>query len=215
MDKDLQETWDILADSWNNIRAWPYPEVKEFTETIDKGLVVDVACGNCRNLLPFTKKGLSCIGIDFSKGMVREAKKYTKRKGMKVNLILGDLTKLPLKENVASTVIYTSSITHLRTKKERLKSLEETKRIGKNNFRMILSIWNRWQLKFLWKLLKAFLFSKYPNVYVDWNYHGVIHKRFYHLYSKTEMLKDLEKVGLKSEKMIKDNHGGIWFWVRG
>ncbi|MBD3156085.1 MAG: methyltransferase domain-containing protein, partial [Candidatus Aenigmarchaeota archaeon] len=174
----------------------------------------DIACGNCRNLLPPTKKGLSCVGIDFSKGMIKEGKKYAKKRGMKINLIIGDLTNLPLKENIASTIIYTSSITHLRTKKERLKSLKEVKRIGKTDLRMILSIWNRWQPKFLWKLLKAFLFGRYPNVYVDWNYHGATHKRFYHLYSKNEMLKDLKKVGLKSEKIIKDDHGGIWFWVR-
>jgi ubiquinone/menaquinone biosynthesis C-methylase UbiE len=214
MDKYLQETWDILADSWTNVRAWPYPEVKGFSKKVEKGLVVDIACGNCRNLLPFTKKSLPCVGMDFSRGMIKEAKKYAKRKNMKIDLIIGDLTNLPFKEDVASTIIYTSSITHLRTKKERLKSLEESKRIGKEDFRMILSIWNRWQLKFLWKLLKAFLFGKYPNVYVDWNYHGVIHKRFYHLYSKKEMLKDLEKVGLKTERIIKDDHGGIWFWVR-
>jgi len=214
MDKDLQQVWDELADSWTNLRAWPYPEVKEFAGTAEEGLVVDIACGNCRNLLPFTKKSLPCVGIDFSKGMIREAKKYAEKNNMDINLVLGDLTNLPLKENLALTVIYTSSISHLRTKRERVKSLEEAKRIGKRDFRMILSIWNRWQLRFLWKLFKAFFFGKYPNVYVDWNYHGVIHKRFYHLYSKNEMMRDLEKTGFRVEKIIKDDHGGIWFWIK-
>jgi ubiquinone/menaquinone biosynthesis C-methylase UbiE len=211
MDKDLQELWDRLADSWTNVRAWPYPEVKEFAKTT-KGLVIDVACGNCRNLLPFKER--KCIGIDFSKGMIREAKKYTKKKGIDAHLVLGEATQLPVKDNTAFTIIYTSSISHLRTKIERMKSLEETKRVGKRGFRMIISIWNRWQLRFLGKLIKSYLFGKYPNVYIDWNYHGIIHKRFYHLYTKRELKKELEQIDLKVEKVSKDTHGGIWVWVR-
>jgi len=211
LDKDLQKTWDTLADSWNNFRNRPYPEVEEFSKIANKGLVIDIGCGNCRNLLPFTNN--ACVGLDFSKGMIREAKKYTKKKGIKVNLILGEVTQLPLKNNIASAIIYTSTISHLRTKEERLNSLKETKRIGKKDFRMILSIWNRWQLKFLWKLIKGYFFGGYSNVYVDWNYHGMIHKRLYHLYTKNEMKGELKQLNLKIEKISKDKHGGIWFWV--
>ncbi len=213
MDRDLQKTWDTLADSWTNIRAWPYPEVKEFSKNVDKGLVVDIGCGNCRNLLSFSKN--NCVGLDFSKGMIKQAKKYIKKRKIRVNLVIGDIAQLPVKDNIASTIIYTSTISHLRTREERLKSLEGVKRIGKKNFRMILSIWDRWQKKFIWKLIKSYFFGKYPNVYIDWNYHGVIHKRFYHLYSKKEMENDLKEVDLKVEKTSKDKHGGIWFWVRG
>lgn len=212
MNKDLQKTWDILADSWTNLRVWPYPEVKEFSKNTNKGLVVDIGCGNCRNLLPFSEKN-PCVGIDFSRGMIKESKKYIKKRNMKVSLVIGDIAKLPIKNNVASTVIYTSTISHLRAKRERLESLEETKRIGKKDFRMVLSIWNRWQKKFIWKLIRSYFFGKYPNVYVDWNYHDKIRKRFYHLYTKREMGKDLKQVGLKVEKISKDKHGGIWFWV--
>lgn len=215
MDKKLQQVWDTLADSWTNVRAWPYPEVREFSQKIKKDLLIDVACGNCRNLLPFKEKNIELLGIDFSKGMIKEAKKYCKKKGIKTSFIIGEITQLPIKNNVASTIIYTSTISHLRTKKERLKSLEEVKRISKKDFRMILSIWNRWQRKFIWKLVKSYFFGEYPNIYVDWNYHDVIHKRFYHLYTKKEMENDLKEVGLKIEKISKDNHGGIWFWVTG
>ena len=132
--------------------------------------------------------------------MIREAKKYTRKKRMKVSLVLGDITKLPIKNYIASTIIYTSTISHLRSKKERINSLEEIKRIGKKNFKIILSIWNRWQIKFLWKLVKSFFSGKYPNVYIDWNYHGKKHKRFYHLYTKKEIEKELKQMNLKIEK---------------
>ena len=211
MDKELQQVWDTLSDSWTNVRAWPYPEVREFSRNISNGLVIDIACGNCRNLLPF--KNIECVGMDFSKGMIREAKKYIKKNGMKVNLVIGEATKLPFKQNISTTVIYTSSISHIRKKEDRIKSLEEIKRIGKKNFKMIISVWNRWQVRFIWKLIKSYFFGDYPNVYVDWNYHGVIHKRFYHLYTQREMESDLKKIELKVEKTNKDKHGGIWFWV--
>jgi len=211
LDKDLQKTWDTLSDSWNNLRNRPYPEVKEFSGTTKKGLVVDIGCGNCRNLIPFSEN--KCIGMDFSKGMIKEAKKYCEKNQIKVDFILGEVNRLPLKNNVASTIIYTSTISHLRSKEQRIESLKETKRIGKKGYKMIISIWNRWQKRFIWKLLKNYFFGKYPNIYVNWNYHGNIHKRFYHLYTKKELVKELNQLNLKIEKTSKDEHGGIWFWV--
>ena len=80
------------------------------------------------------------------------------------------------------------------------------KRVG---IKILMSEWKRWQPRFIWQLIKSFFFSHFADVYVDWNYHGKIYKRFYHLYTKKELEDDLKEVGLKIEKIWYDG-GNIW-----
>ena len=210
MDENLRSVWDRIADSWTNLRPRPEPNVLEFSKDC-KGLVVDIGCGNCRNLIPFKGK---LVGIDFSKNMVKEAKKFCERRDMNVFLVIGDAVNLPIKDGVANCIIYTSVISHIKKREDRIRSLEEVRRVAKVDAKIILSIWNRWQKRFFLKLIISFLKGEYPNVYVDWNYHGKVYKRFYHLYTKSEMKKDLEEVGFIIERIFKDKKGGIWFLVR-
>ncbi|MEM5793061.1 MAG: methyltransferase domain-containing protein [Candidatus Aenigmatarchaeota archaeon] len=209
MDEELRDVWDTIADSWNNLRSKPQPEVVDFSRKYS-GLVVDIGCGNCRNLISFKGK---LVGIDFSKKMILEAKKFCEKRGVEVYLVIGDATNLPLKDSIADVIIYTSVISHLKKRDERLKSLKEIKRAGKDGFISILSIWNRWQMRFVWKLILGLFKGTYPDVYVDWNYHGKKYKRFYHLYTKKEMERDLKEVGFIIEKTFKSK-GGVWFWIR-
>ena len=212
MDKEIRKTWDTISDSWTNLRVKPEEEILKFSKKSENGIVVDLGCGNCRNLVPF--KGKTLVGIDFSKSMIREAKKYCKKNGLEVSFIIAEVSKLPLKNKIANTIIYASTISTIKEKSDRIKSLEEIKRVGKDGFKMILSIWNRWQKRFFWKLFKSFISGKYPNIHVEWNYHGTICKRFYHLYTTREMKKEIIGAGLKIEK-ISRSKGNVWFWVKG
>ena len=78
MDKDLQRVWDTIADSWTNLRVRPWEEVLEFSKDVNEGFVLDIGCGNCRNLVPFVANKIDCVGVDFSKGMIKEAEEYIK-----------------------------------------------------------------------------------------------------------------------------------------
>ena len=72
-EKKIRQVYDTIADSWSNLRVRPLYEVVNFCNSIEnKDLVLDLGCGNCRNLLPFLKRNFKCIGIDFSKGMIKE-----------------------------------------------------------------------------------------------------------------------------------------------
>jgi ubiquinone/menaquinone biosynthesis C-methylase UbiE len=204
-----REVWETLADSWTNLHANPEEEIVNFSKIINKGPVLDLGCGNCRNSLPFLKRKIDCIGLDFSKGMIREAKEFLKKNNLNENLVIGSLDYLPFKKGSFLFVMCIRTLHHLETREFRLKALEEIKRVG---IKILMSEWKRWQLRFIWQLIKSFFSGHFADVYVDWNYHGKIYKRFYHLYTKKELENDLKKSGLKIEKIWYDD-GNTWSLV--
>jgi ubiquinone/menaquinone biosynthesis C-methylase UbiE len=204
-----KKVWNTIADSWTHLRTKPEVEVIRFSKTINKGPILDAGCGNCRNLIPFLLSGYYSIGMDFSKGMIREAKKFLKRKNLKSNLVVGDLVQLPFKKNCCSSIICIRSLHHVNTKESRIESLNEMKRVGK---KILMSEWKRWQFRFFWKLIFSLFKGKFGDVTVDWNYHGKKIKRFHHLYTKEELEEDLNKAELKIDKIWEDK-GNIWCLV--
>ncbi len=199
-----KEVWETIADSWTNLRVKPEKEVIKFSKRINSGPILDIGCGNGRNNIPFLEKKLKCIELDFSKSMIREAKKFLKRRGFNANFIVANATNLPFKSKIFSTIIFVRALPHVKTREERLEALSEIKRVGK---KIIISCWYKWDRKLFWVVLKH-LFSS--DIYVDWNYHGKIYKRFHHLYTKKELKRDLKEVSFKNFKMWDDKRGNIW-----
>jgi ubiquinone/menaquinone biosynthesis C-methylase UbiE len=205
-----REIWEILADSWTNLHTKPEEEVIKFSKRINKGPILEVGCGNCRNSLPFLERKIYCVGLDFSKGMIREAKKLLKKNKLKESLVIGNLVDLPFKKGAFLSIICIRTLHHLETRENRLKALKEIKRVG---IKFLMSGWKRWQLRFFWNLIKSFFSGHFADIYVDWNYHGKIYKRFYHLYSKKELENDLKEIGFKNFKIWDDKRGNIWCYT--
>ncbi len=197
-----REVWDTIADSWSNLRIKPDQEVTEFARDAE-GLTLDVGCGNCRQLLPFLQKGLKCVGVDFSKSMIKQAKKFLAKRKFKVDLVIADVSNLPFKNDSFSDVLYVRTLSSVETKESRLKSLEEVKRVSN---RALITAWKKWHLKFLWDTIKNRFSS---NIYLDWKYHGKVYKRFYHKYTKNELESELKGLGFKIEKIWENEEGNI------
>jgi ubiquinone/menaquinone biosynthesis C-methylase UbiE len=201
-----REVWDTIADSWTNVRVKPEKEVIDFSRKINSGPILDVGCGSCRNSLPFLERNIKCFGLDFSKGMIREAKIFLRRRELKMNFVIADMTNIPFKSKSFLAIIFVRALPHLETRKKRLECLGEVKRVG---IKTIISCWYRWDRRLFWISLKS-LFSN--DVYIDWKYHGKIYKRFHHLYTKKELEEDIKKVRFKIEK-IWVGGGNIWSLV--
>ena len=102
---DQEEIWDKIAESWADNRQKPnYPEIAEFLRN-KKGNILDIGCGNCRNLLAANKSGNSLYGIDFSTSMIKQAEKYCKEHKMDVELKKADVKEIPFKDNFFDAVI--------------------------------------------------------------------------------------------------------------
>ncbi len=201
-----KDVWSTIADSWTNFRTKPEKEVIEFSQ--NSRSVLDLGCGNCRNVVPFLEKNKFCVGLDFSKNMIKEAKIFLSKRKLAAHLIIGNTSKLPFKNNVFSNIVCTRVLHHLESKEMRIESLKEMKRVGEKT---LITVWKKWQNRFFWKLIKNRFSS---DICVEWNYHGKIYNRFYHLYTKKELKTELSIVGLKTEKLWEDSSGNICMIVK-
>jgi tellurite methyltransferase len=77
--------------------------LQQFWPLIRKGPVLDIACGNGRDIIYLAGKGHSCLGLDRS----REALKIAGRgaQGKDILLVQGDAGALPFKKGLAAGVL--------------------------------------------------------------------------------------------------------------
>ncbi len=199
-----EEIWDKLAEQWNIFRPIPQPVIYSFLDKYTKnaGRIVDLGCGNARNLIPF--KNFICYGVDFSKKMLEKAKLTSEKYNLDLKLYKADLTELPFKDNSFDYALMLASLHHLETKESRIKSLEELHRILKKDGIALITVWNKWQLKFL--------FIK-KNTYIPWKIKDKIYYRYYHLFNYFELKSLLKKLNFKILESRIDK-GNIIFIVK-
>jgi tRNA (uracil-5-)-methyltransferase TRM9 len=174
-----KKVWDKIAEGWNNFRQRPEKKAIELSKLWKKGKILDVGCGNCRNLKPFVK--LDKYGIDFSDNMIEEAKKFTKKNNFKVNLKVGNVKKLPFKDKQFDYVLSLAMLHHLKDPEKGVKEINRVLKVGGQSY---ITIWSKLQLKFLFKKRET---------YVKWGKE----KRYYNFISFIKMRKMLKKSGFR------------------
>lgn len=187
---EQEQIWDKIADQWNNFRQQKFKPVYDFIQRykLKKGKILEIGCGNARNLIPFANLNFECHGIDFSKKMLENAKKNAKRSHIKLNLIKADITKLPYKNNYFNYVLHIASLHHLNSEEKIIKSLDETYRILKPKGLVLLTVWNKLQLKFL---------LKPRDLLIPWKIKDKKYERYYHLFDYYELKKLVKKTPFK------------------
>ncbi len=120
-----------FSESRNHMK-WEEIEyfVEKYSEYIDEKKIIDIGCGNGRLLDHFIKShyifDIDYFWIDSSKWMVEEAKKKFGSDDFLVCDML-DLDRLPIKN--FESVFFIASFHHLLTIEERIKVLEDLKKI--------------------------------------------------------------------------------------
>lgn len=88
--------------------------VMELLAPSPRELILDIGCGNARDLISFAYKGATCVGVDFSNGMIKEGKKAIDNHRLKsVDLILASATYLPFKDNTFDKISCSEVIEHI------------------------------------------------------------------------------------------------------
>ena len=198
--KNSEETWNIIAKSFDSTRCKPWQQCTDFINSLPiESIVADIACGNGRHLIPCAKHCKRAIGVDFSKNLLDIVKKKLDEKNI-TNVILhhSDAVDLPLETNSIDAVIFIAALHNIKGREKRIKSLKEIKRVLKNDGKALISVWSREQDKFrdLFKEKKIKSDkSEYGDIQIYWKQNGLDIPRFYHLYSKEEFVKDLEQSG--------------------
>jgi|Deesub1362A_J573_1020465.scaffolds.fasta_scaffold01078_10 ubiquinone/menaquinone biosynthesis C-methylase UbiE len=193
--------WDLIAESFDTTRRYPWKECLDFIKEIH-GIAIDIGCGNARHLIPMAEKCKLAVGIDASIRMAEIAYKKVKEAKLKnVAVICGNACSLPFKDNFFDFALFIASLHNIKGRENRIKALEELKRILKPGGKALISVWSKWQDKWRKYFIKnIFRWKEHGDIYIPWKKNGMNIMRFYHLYSMREFRKDIKKAGLKIEK---------------
>ncbi|MBI5148906.1 class I SAM-dependent methyltransferase [Candidatus Pacearchaeota archaeon] len=190
-EEEQQKVWQSIAASWHSFRQKPNPKIglliKNLASKWKPGKILDIGCGNCRNLLPFSFNYFDCYGIDFSSNMLKYAQEFIKKHRMNVNLQQASATKLPFATNSFPYILSISMLHHLNAE-ERHKALKEIKRVLKPRGKVLFTVWNKLQWRFLFKS---------SDILIPWHVKGMRYDRYYHLLTYWEFKKLIEEHGFK------------------
>ena len=192
--KTIQD-YDQIAPYFSQTRQFLWPEFKLFEKHLKPDLtILDLGCGNGRLSKLIIKKGCQYIGIDNSKGQIKEAQKQFPDQ----KFILGDLTKIPLEDESIDQIWCIAAFHHLPDKPSRTKALQEMKRVLKKDGLIVMTNWNLFQkkyqkfiLKSVWNFIKTFG-EKYAwnDTFIPWkNGNKKIVDRYYHAFLPCELEK--------------------------
>lgn len=92
--------------------------------------ILDIGSGYGRVAIPIAKAGFDITGIDISDNLIREARRRAKEVGISAKFDVGNMTKLPYKDESFTKIISTwNAFNELLTKKEQSKTLDEVFRV--------------------------------------------------------------------------------------
>jgi len=115
-----------------------------------------------------------------------------------------NLDKLIFKDNFFDYALMLASLHNLETKEKRINALKELYRISRKDGVALITVWNKWQLKFLFRK---------KDTLIPWHQKGKVYYRDYHLFNYFELKNLLKKVNFEILES-KINGGNIIFIVK-
>ena len=115
------------------------------------------------------------------------SEEYCKKHDLDAKLKYGLATEIPFPDKSFDYVLSISMLHHLNSK-DRIKAVQEIKRILKLNGKAIITVWN--------KLQKRFILKK-KDIFIPWHKREKSYQRYYHLFTGWELSRLLKKAGFK------------------
>jgi ubiquinone/menaquinone biosynthesis C-methylase UbiE len=200
--KESEETWNAIAESFDATRGQPWKVVVDFVSTLSASdVVADIGCGNGRHLILCVDKCNTVIGLDISKSLLKITKNKIGGRKVRVVFIHGNLVNIPIRGSSLDSVLYIAALHNIKGKINRIQSLNEVKRILKNDGRSLISVWSREQERFRDCFDDISDNDCEPgDIVIYWRQNKLNVPRFYHLYSKEEFIEDIKQSGLEIEQ---------------
>ena len=187
MADNLKDVFNHIAPGWYNFRHRSIftRELNRLAERWQNGSLLNLGCAHGPDFLPF-KDSFKLYGVDFSDEMLKLARRYALKYDFNVKLSLGDVRQLPYPDNSFDWAISVATYHHIKGKQERLKALNELKRVLKPGGEVFITVWNRCQPGFWFKP---------KDLYVPWRKKDETLYRYYHLFSYAELENLVRKAG--------------------
>ena len=195
--------WDLIARSYSQTRQRPWKEVVNFiADQNGRGLVI--ACGNGRHLLPLAQRCSDVVGLDASVEMALISSERIVETGViNAAILVGTATALPLRTDTFDCVLFIAGLHNIKGRQHRIQALQELNRVLSHSGKALISVWSHWQDRFRWTMVRQLLtpWKTRGDILVPWKRDGPSIMRFYHLYTKGELLRDIKTAGLRVVKI--------------
>jgi tRNA (uracil-5-)-methyltransferase TRM9 len=192
-----RDVFDKIAPGWYNFRHWSIfkRELDELSQRWGKGSLLNLGCGHGPDFLPF-KDNFELYGIDFSRGMLEHAWKYSEKFEYHPSLLQADIRNLPFRDNTFDHAIAAATYHHIPDESGRLTAFRELKRVLKPGGEAFLTLWNRWQPRFWFA-------GNEPTV--PWKIKDEVVYRYYYLFSYGRAEKLVKKAGFQLIKSFPES----------
>ena len=201
--------WEMVKDDddciWKNpciesfylLNRWTSLEMKDF---------LDLGCGLGRHSVLFAKNNFNVSCFDISSEAIERTKKWCEEENLKCNYEVGDMLKLPYKDNSFDCIICRNVISHTDTDGIKI-IIDELKRVLKDNGECYLTLGSKdtwgfkqkdWPLKDSNTRLKMEKGPEYmtPHFYADYDLCMELFKDFkiINIYQTIDYYKDKDKL---------------------
>lgn len=197
-----REDYNTIAEEFSRTRQYILPEIRFlFEDYIKPGQkILDLGCGNGRNLALVRENDGQYWGVDNSVELI----KIARREHPNVNFQLAEALNLPFSDNFFDFIYSIAVLHHIPSREFRQRFLQEAQRVLKPNGFLILTVWKPqgkkatylfW--KYWWQKVLGCSRMDFGDVLETW---GKKVERYYHRFSKRELERLVREVGLKIEK---------------
>lgn len=200
-----------FAKDYDNKRKNPWVPLKIFLEDLEQqdykfnGILIDLGCGNGRNLPLFKNSNNVVLGIDKSLKFLHLAINRNDLRESNIHFLLSDMLALPIRPNSINSIFSIASIHHVMNTTERSLIIEFCNSILRKNGYIVIAVWRKFQKKyrnyFLFEFMKQKLSLKYKkkqeshglhefgDILIPWTVSSkqITYNRYYHLFSKNEL----------------------------
>lgn len=190
--------YDEIAESYRR-RPW---EIVSKAMSGNMRWFADLGSGPGHNsrYLATTNNLVRGVLIDISINMVyRSLREIPESLQHRLYPVLADVRELPLKTDSMDSLLFVATLHHIVPRADRLRALRECHRVLKNRGLLLVVVWSRWQKSLVLDAVRD-LFSyilRRKESFWDITRCSQVTCRTYHLYSISELEKELSVAGFK------------------
>ena len=190
------DIFNQIAPGWYNFRHWSIfrSELETLAQRWQRGKLLNLGCAHGPDFLPFPQS-FELYGVDFSREMLRFARKYSRKFNFTVNLSAADVSYLPFQNETFDWAISVATYHHLKGD-GKLAALGELRRVLKPGGEAFITVWNRWQPRF---------WFRGKETSVPWRTKDKTLYRYYYLFSYPELERLVSKAGFEVLKSFPES----------